>query len=141
MSTDAIFAVTRFGLDFERARMEVASQRIATSDLPVAQRVALQTATGASFDAHLQAPAADQPAEQLAAGESDGSERGDGTRQVLDPGNPMANSAGMVNYPDVDLAQEMTTLMSAQRAYQADIRAFNTLHGMMMKSLSIGGRG
>jgi len=52
----------------------------------------------------------------------------------------LAAADGTVQYPDVDLAQEMTTLMSAQRAYQADIRAFNTLHGMLLKSLSIGGR-
>lgn len=126
MSLDALFAVTRFGLDYERARMEAASQRIAAADLPVAQQAALQASQAHGFSRELGKASA--PAEAL-----------DGEHQELDPSNPLAGPDGMVRYPDVDLAQEMTTLMSAQRAYQADIRAFNTLHGMLLKSLSIGG--
>lgn len=124
MSTDALFAVTRFGLDYERNRMEAASQRIATANLPLAtRRDALQAAGATAF------------AEGLAT-----TDAGDDTRQVQDPANPLAGTDGMVSYPDTDLAQEMSTLMSAQRGYQADIRAFNALHGMLLKSLSIGGR-
>ena len=122
MSTDALFAVTRFGLDYERHRMEAASQRIATSNLPLATRT----------DA-LRASGADTFAERLEATDGAG-------RQVQDPASPVAGTDGMVTYPDTDLAQEMSTLMSAQRGYQADIRAFNVLHGMLLKSLTIGGR-
>lgn len=122
MSTDALFAVTRFGLDYERHRMEAASQRIATANLPLATR----------RDA-LRASGADGFAERLAAGDGAG-------HQVQDPASPVAGADGMVTYPDTDLAQEMSTLMSAQRGYQADIRAFNVLHGMLLKSLTIGGR-
>jgi flagellar basal-body rod protein FlgC len=123
MSLDALFAVTRQGLDYERMRMEAASQRIATADIPVQQRAKAQAV---AFDREVAGPA-------LAVEEGAG-------QPVLDPSNPLAGPDGMVRYPDVDLAQEMATLMSAQRAYQADIRAFNTLHGMLLKSLSIGGR-
>jgi len=127
MSLDAMFAVTRSGLDYERMRMEAASQRIAIADMPVQQRTAAQAA---AFAREVDGPA-------IAAGASGA----DGAGQtVLDPSHPLAAADGTVQYPDVDLAQEMTTLMSAQRAYQADIRAFNTLHGMLLKSLSIGGR-
>jgi flagellar basal-body rod protein FlgC len=124
MSLDALFAVTRFGLDYERTRMEAASERIAAADVPVQQRAAAQAA---AFSREVSTPAP--------AGRSDPA-----GHAVLDPSNPLADPKGMVRYPDVDVAQEMTTLMSAQRAYQADIRAFNTLHGMLLKSLGIGGR-
>lgn len=132
MSTDALFAVTRFGLDFERNRMEAASQRIATANLPLATRQdALRAAGSPAF------------AEGLAASDasaSDAVDHDEGTRDVQDPANPLASADGMVSYPATDLAQEMSTLMSAQRGYQADIRAFNALHGMLLKSLTIGGR-
>lgn len=105
MTTDALFEVTRTGLDFERARMDAASRRIALANSPVEGNEATK---GAGFAGHVQAAAGGAPA-----------------------------AADGATAP-VDLAQEMTTLMSAQRAYQADIRAFNTLHGMMMKSLDIG---
>ena len=124
MSLDALFAVTRYGLDYERMRMEAASQRIAIADVPMQQRTAAQAA---AFSREVSGPALAEAKEGAG-------------HDVLDPSNPMAGPDGMVRYPDVDLAQEMTTLMSAQRAYQADIRAFNTLHGMLLKSLSIGGR-
>jgi flagellar basal-body rod protein FlgC len=127
MSLDALFSVTRAGLDYERMRMEAASQRIALADTPVQQRTAAQAA---AFSREVNGPAI---ADGAAAADSQ-------DRAVLDPSNPLAGPDGMVHCPDVDLAQEMTTLMSAQRAYQADIRAFNTLHGMLLKSLSIGGR-
>jgi len=127
MSLDALFSVTRMGMDYERMRMEAASQRIAIADMPVQQRAAAQAA---AFSREVSGPTVAGGANAVdAAGHS-----------VLDPSNPMAGPDGMVQYPDVDMAQEMTTLMSAQRAYQADIRAFNTLHGMLLKSLSIGGR-
>lgn len=120
MSGEAIYAVTRFGLDFERARMEAASRNIALSNTPVATGAKVASTTGAAF------------APQVA--------NNSGTREVQDPENPMAGADGIVRYPATDLATEMTTLMSAQRAYQADIRAFNTMHGMMLKALDIGSR-
>ena len=124
MSTDAIFAVTRQGLDFERGRMEAASRRIATANLPLATRRDALNAAGANqFAATLP-----------------GTDSADGSHNVQDPQSPLAGADGMVAYPDTELAQEMSTLMSAQRGYQADIRAFNALHGMLLKSLTIGGR-
>jgi flagellar basal-body rod protein FlgC len=120
MSGEAIYAVARFGLDYERARMEAASRNIALANTPVASGAKAGATHGVGF------------ASQVA--------QDSGVREVQDPENPMAGPDGIVRYPATDLATEMTTLMSAQRAYQADIRAFNTMHGMMLKALDIGSR-
>jgi flagellar basal-body rod protein FlgC len=134
MSVDAVYAVSRFGLDYERGRMEAAGRRIALANTPIGPASAAQGTTGKGF-----AHAVGEGGAVTSMGNArDGSATG--VRSVLDPQNPMAGPDGMVHYPDVDMAQEMTTLMSAQRAYQADIRAFNTLHGMMLKALDIGSR-
>ncbi|MDO5711820.1 MAG: flagellar basal body rod C-terminal domain-containing protein [Micrococcales bacterium] len=42
-------------------------------------------------------------------------------RVVLMPGHPMADSQGRVRVPDINLADQMASLMLAQRAYQANI--------------------
>jgi len=42
-------------------------------------------------------------------------------KEVFDPQHPDANAAGYVNYPNVDLAVEMVNLISAQRAYEANV--------------------
>ncbi len=42
-------------------------------------------------------------------------------REVYDPSHPDANGAGYVQYPNVQIAVEMANLVSAQRAYEANI--------------------
>ena len=44
----------------------------------------------------------------------------------------------MVHYPAIDLVGEMSTLISATRAYEANVRAFNVLRGMQLEALNIG---
>lgn len=42
-------------------------------------------------------------------------------RSVYEPGHPDADASGYVQYPNVNLAVEMVDLISAQRAYEANI--------------------
>ena len=60
-------------------------------------------------------------------------------RKVHDPGHPMADAQGFVAYPAVDAATEMVTLMSATRAYEANVAAMNTARTLALKALDIGG--
>jgi len=60
-----------------------------------------------------------------------------GVRLVNDPGHPDADANGNVAYPDIDLVQEMTDMMSAVRAYEASVTALNALKGMAMKALDL----
>ena len=64
----------------------------------------------------------------------------DGTpgRQVLDPSHPDANAEGFVTYPNVDTLTEMTDLISASRAYEANVTVANALKSMAVKALDIG---
>ena len=50
------------------------------------------------------------------------------------------DKAGMVRYPAVDMVEEMTTLMTASRGYEANVRAFNFLRGMLQRAIEIGGK-
>lgn len=59
-------------------------------------------------------------------------------RRVYEPSNPDADAEGYVLYPNVDVATEMTDMMSAQRAYQANVTALNVIKGMAQKALEIG---
>lgn len=57
---------------------------------------------------------------------------------VYDPRHPDANEEGYVNMPNVDTVTEMVDLMSASRAYEANVTAFNTTKSMALKALEIG---
>jgi flagellar basal-body rod protein FlgC len=56
----------------------------------------------------------------------------------LDPNHPLADADGNVRYPDTELVDQMTSLISASRGYEANVRAFNLLRNMVMRSLEIG---
>lgn len=58
-------------------------------------------------------------------------------REVFDPEHPDADEDGMVKLPNVDIVQEMTELMAAARAYEANVTAFNASKSMMKKALEL----
>ena len=58
--------------------------------------------------------------------------------QVYDPSHPDANEAGYVEMPNVNVVEEMTNLISANRSYEANITAFNATKAMAAKALEIG---
>jgi len=58
-------------------------------------------------------------------------------RQVYDPGHPDANADGYVNYPNVDMSVEMVDLVSAQRAYEANVSVMLSNRQMDQKALEI----
>jgi flagellar basal-body rod protein FlgC len=55
-----------------------------------------------------------------------------------EPNNPYADADGNVFYSNVDPLQEMVNMMSASRAYEANIEAFNSAKGMIRSALQIG---
>lgn len=58
-------------------------------------------------------------------------------RQVYDPQHPDANEDGIVEYPNVNMAVEMVNLISAQRAYEANIAVIQSGRQMNQRALDI----
>ncbi len=55
-----------------------------------------------------------------------------------EPDHPDANKDGYVAYPDINVMEEMADMISASRAYEANISAMNTTKSMAMKALELG---
>ncbi|MCI8891064.1 MAG: flagellar basal body rod protein FlgC [Eubacterium sp.] len=55
-----------------------------------------------------------------------------------DPAHPDADENGYVSYPNVNLVTEMTNLIDASRAYEANITAFEASKSMAQTGLQIG---
>ena len=55
-----------------------------------------------------------------------------------DPAHPDADENGYVSYPNVNLVTEMTNLIDASRAYEANITAFDASKAMAQAGLQIG---
>lgn len=55
-----------------------------------------------------------------------------------DPANPDADENGYVSYPNVNIVTEMTNLIDASRAYEANVTAFNTSKAIAQAGLQVG---
>jgi len=59
-------------------------------------------------------------------------------RKVYDPGHPDADADGYVEMPNIDVVTEMVNMISATRAYEANVTSINTTKSIAMKALEIG---
>lgn len=54
-----------------------------------------------------------------------------------EPNNPLANGKGVVEYPSVDLATQMSDLIQAQTSYQANAKVMSTAKDSYVAILNI----
>jgi flagellar basal-body rod protein FlgC len=59
-------------------------------------------------------------------------------RMVYQPDHPLADDEGYVKYPDIDLGDQMTQLMMAQRGYQASLAVVERSTNMYQAALQLG---
>lgn len=59
-------------------------------------------------------------------------------KKVYDPNHPDADQDGYVSMPNVDMLSEMVNMISATRAYEANVTTINAAKSMAMKALEIG---
>ncbi len=127
ISLNAGFRMSASGMSAERFRMDVISSNIANANStrvggqdPYRRRVVVLE----SSDDGVQV-------QQLVQDSSD-------FRMAHEPGNPNADENGMVYYSNVEPLIEMVDMISAQRAYEANIAAFNSTRAMIRAALTIG---
>lgn len=143
MDYRSAFQISASGMTLEKLRVDVASVNLANvhstrgadGKLFRPLRVVSQEAT-ASFAATLRGAAAMVP---LGTRVSAVEEANVAPRLVLEPGHPDADAKGFVAYPGVDTVSEMVTLMTAVRAYEANVIAMNAAKTLAAKALEIGG--
>ena len=58
--------------------------------------------------------------------------------KVYDPSHPDADEDGYVWYPNVNTITEMTNMIDASRAYEANTTAFTTSKAMAVRGLEMG---
>ncbi len=59
-------------------------------------------------------------------------------KYVYEPGHPNANAQGYVAMPNVNIVAEMTDMITATRAYEANVTVINSAKGMATAALNIG---
>jgi flagellar basal-body rod protein FlgC len=59
-------------------------------------------------------------------------------RIVSDPNHPLADEQGLVRMPDIDLGDQMTQLITAQRGYQANLAVVERARDAYTQAIGIG---
>jgi flagellar basal-body rod protein FlgC len=59
-------------------------------------------------------------------------------QMVYEPGHPDANPTGYVEYPNVNVVEEMVNMLTASRAYEAGVTSVESIKGMAKNAIDIG---
>lgn len=137
--------VSASGLTAERLRMDLISENIANANVT-------RTASGTPYRRKIAVFRAQEANsfQQLLNTASGATQTGNGVeiagivedpsafKKEYNPNHPDADADGYVSLPNVEIVNEMINLISASRAYEANITAVNTTKSMAMKALEIG---
>jgi len=137
--------VSASGLAAERLRMDVIAQNLANANStrgadgqPYRRHEVVFRSTGVGTTegaGRVSDRATDQPldgVEPVAIVEDPSA-----LRSVYDPEHPDADENGYVHYPNVNPVTEMVDMMTATRAYEANVTAMNAAKNMALKALDI----
>jgi flagellar basal-body rod protein FlgC len=150
MSFFGALDISASGLSAERMRMDVTAENLANAQTtrgpnggPYRRKeVVLQTVSSDGFQTALASAVGNVPGarrSQEAGGVqvSGIAEDGGAPRMVYDPCHPDANGQGYVAMPNVNPVTEMVDLISASRAYEANVTAMQTAKTIFSKTFEL----
>ncbi|MBX7148452.1 flagellar basal body rod protein FlgC [bacterium] len=144
MGLMAAFNLSAGGLAVQKARIDVTAENLANINStrtpdggPYRKKEVIVSSVPTSFDASLQTFL---KKDDVQAAEVTGYQRSDeAPRIVHDPSHPDADANGNVAYPSINSIEEMIDMMTASKAYEANITVYNAAKSMVMRTLEIGG--
>lgn len=134
------------GLTAERTRMDVISNNIANVNTTVTENgtpfrrktVTFQERTTTDFVVPMNVSSDDNRETGSGVRVIGISEDNSPFRYVYDPSHPQANKDGYVEMPNINIVSEMTDMITATRAYEANVNIINSAKGMAQAALNIG---
>lgn len=146
MDYRAAFQISAAGMSMERLRLDVTAMNVANMHSTASDPAGLYQPL--RVVAHALPADFQEVFQTLASGQ--GGQRGlidaevvataAPPRLVHDPAHPHADARGMVAFPGVDHTAEMLNLMTALRAYEANVAAAVASRTMAARALEIGGQ-
>jgi len=146
MDIDRLFSIAGSALDSQRQRLNIIAGNLANADSTRAPGGGPYVRRDVVFQAQNEA----SPFRRVFAQAFGGPEETHGvkiskvifderpSRRVYDPKHPDAGSDGFVRMPNVNVMEEMTNLLSASRAYEANLTVLETGKTMTLRALEMG---
>ncbi len=133
-------AISASGLDAQNRRMETIANNVANANTAAGADGKVFRRQEVIFSAKLKKAMGEQGMTKQNAGvEVKGVvEDTRPPKRVYKPGHPQADADGYVSAPNINAIEEMVDMMSATRAYEANLAAINSAKTMAAKALEIG---
>ena len=128
--------VTAGALSAQRMRLDIVAQNIANAETTRTPEGGPYQRQVVSFETELVKQAGGQLLHTVRV--ADVSPDKSPGQQVYNPQHPDAGPDGMVQMPNVNLAFEMVDLITASRAYEANLAVAKNARSLAMKTLEIG---
>lgn len=137
--------VSSSALDAQRVKMNTIASNLANAETtrtpeggPYKKKTAVLTATEVNNPGGFKnfKDALDQSIKGVKVSEI--TEDNESYKMKYEPGSPDADEKGYVKLPNINLMEEMVNMMSASRAYEANVTAINATKSMAQKALDIG---
>lgn len=137
MSSTSIFQIAGSALMAQSQRMNVTASNLANADSVAGPDGQPYKARQVVFQ---MTPAAAQSAPGVVGGVRVSAvlENNAPGRTQYEPDHPLADAQGYVTMPNVDVVAETVNMISASRAYQANVEVINTTKSLMARTLTIG---
>ncbi len=146
MNLDRIFSVVGSALDSQRQRLNIIAGNLANAEStrspnggPYIRRdVVFQTTSPDKPFHSVFSNAFGNPAEPLGVRVTDIIQDERPLRTVYEPDHPDADDKGYLHLPNVNPIEEMVNLISATRAYEANLAVMETGKTMTLRALEMG---
>lgn len=129
--------ITSGALSAQKTRLDVVAQNIANAQTTRTPNGMPYQRQVVSFESEMLRRGATGASLQSVRVASISADRTPG-QQVYNPQHPDADAGGNVTMPNVNLSYEMVDLITASRAYEANLSVVKNARQMAMKSLEIG---
>jgi len=138
MNLFKVFDIAGSGMSAQSVRLNTTASNLANSD----------TVAGSAEQAYRsRQPVFQTLLEQGATGNAGASqgvrildivESGRAPMPEYDPGHPQANGQGYIFRSNVNVAEEMTNMISASRSFQNNVEVLNTSKQLLLRTLQLG---
>ncbi len=143
MSLFSVLSVSGSGMAAQRTRAELVVQNLANSETTrtpeggpyhrqdaIFQSAAQSSSFSSIFQSELSQGVTGVEVAEIVQDPGEGEKR-------YQPGHPDADPDGYVHYPNVNPAEDMVDLLSAQRGYQGNVAAMSAIKDMIQRSIDL----
>ena len=133
MSIEAVLSIANSALSAQSERITLIAQNLANAN-------SVESPEGGAYQRRspvFQVAPIKATEGELASGVKLAAVLRDGARSVYDPGNPLADSSGMITEPSVNPIYEMVDLLEASRSYQANLAVVESARTAALDTINL----